>query len=128
MRENILEPLRLHPRTAHDDVRALAAELGLEDVLDRHPGAVSLGQRQRAALARALIGRPALLLADEPTAALDLDTAEAVDRLIMDAVESRGAAALIATHRPNSMLARHARRVNQRSERVEGEFRSVFFG
>lgn len=127
LRENILEPLRLRRRAEPRDVEALSAELGIREVLDRRPHAVSIGQRQRAALARALIGGPALLLADEPTAALDPETAEAVDQVIVHAVQAQGVAALIASHRPNSALTRIARQVRHRSERLGDEFRSVFF-
>jgi putative ABC transport system ATP-binding protein len=127
LRDNILEPLRLRRRASPGALEALAGALGIDDVLDRRPSAVSIGQRQRAALARALIGRPALLLADEPTAALDPETAAAVDRLILQAARAQGVAALIASHRPAGALAGVARRVGHRIERRADELRSVFF-
>src|SRR5207253_9630115 len=66
IRENVQLPGRLGG-TVDVDVDELLAELGLSDVADRHPSESSLGEQQRAAVARAVAVAPALVLADEPT-------------------------------------------------------------
>lgn len=73
-RENISLPLALHGVTAkqaESDIRALAAMLDITEVLDKFPSQMSGGQKQRVAAARALISNPDIVLADEPTGALD---------------------------------------------------------
>ncbi len=84
----------------------LAAHLGLDALLDRMPGALSVGQRQRAAILRALAHRPALLLADEPTASVHPDMAADIMSLLAQEAREAGAAVLIATH--DAPLARQA--------------------
>lgn len=77
--------------------RALAA-VGLASLAGRRAETLSRGEAQRVAIARALFIRPALILADEPTASLDDDNAEAVADLLQDAARRTGAAFVIATH------------------------------
>ncbi len=79
-------------------VRALAARLGIEELLDRMPSTLSVGQRQRAAILRALAHRPALLLADEPTASVHPDMAGTILALLAEQARDAGAAVLLATH------------------------------
>jgi putative ABC transport system ATP-binding protein len=81
-------------------VRDALAAVGLAGFGDRRPGTLSGGEMQRAAIARALVHRPALVLADEPTGNLDEDNAEAVLACLGDAVKRAGAAALMVTHSP----------------------------
>ena len=76
----------------------LAAELGLETMLDRYPEQLSGGQQQRVAIGRTLAVRPALILADEPTGALDEATGDAVLDLALTLVAEAGAALMVATH------------------------------
>lgn len=84
---------RLRTR-AHD----LAGRAGIGALLRRRPDRLSHGERQRAAICRALLGSPALVLADEPTGNLDPVTGEAVLDLLFDQVEESGAALLMVTH------------------------------
>jgi putative ABC transport system ATP-binding protein len=81
-------------------VREALAAVGLAGFGDRRPGTLSGGEMQRAAIARALVHRPALVLADEPTGNLDEDNAKAVLACLGDAVKRAGAAALMVTHSP----------------------------
>lgn len=76
----------------------LAERLGLSGVLDRYPEQLSGGQQQRVAIGRALAGRPALLLADEPTGNLDEATGDAVMDLLMSLVAEAGSGLLMVTH------------------------------
>lgn len=96
LEENVALPLRLAGRKV-EGVTELLAELGIEHLAARFPAQVSFGQQQRAALARAVIARPAALLADEPTAHLDAVSATAAVGLLRR-VADEGAAVLIATH------------------------------
>jgi putative ABC transport system ATP-binding protein len=75
-------------------------ELGLGTHLDHKPGQMSVGQCQRVAIGRALINHPKLILADEPTAALDKETGRLVVNLLRQRAKSDGATILIVTHDP----------------------------
>jgi putative ABC transport system ATP-binding protein len=79
--------------------REILTELGLGAELDKHPYELSVGQRQRVAVARAVLKQPAILLADEPTANLDEQSAAAVIAAIGDLV-AKGATLIVATHDP----------------------------
>ncbi len=85
VRKNILMPLLLDKRNEIPEYfNQIVTALGLEDRLDFLPSQLSGGQQQRAAIARALMNRPAILLADEPTGNLDRKNArEIVDRLLL---------------------------------------------
>jgi putative ABC transport system ATP-binding protein len=100
--ENVELPLQLRG-FSRDDVRELAeialARAGLPDIPDRLAEELSGGQRQRVAVARALAVSPALLVADEPTAELDADTAAIVLHALRAEANS-GAAVVLATHDP----------------------------
>jgi ABC-type lipoprotein export system ATPase subunit len=84
------------------DAAARAGKLlglvGLPDYGHRAPEELSGGEAQRAAIARALVGRPRLVLADEPTGALDEENARRVTRILLDACREGGAALVVATH------------------------------
>lgn len=102
--ENVTLPLRLQraPRRAALDYDAVArrelTELGIGELVGRLPSEVSGGQLQRAAVARAMIHGPAIVLADEPTASLDEDAARATMRLLIELSRDRDAAVVIVTH------------------------------
>lgn len=103
LRENVVLAAQL-VGVAHRECGRRADELleavGLADRARRRPGRVSDEEVQRAAIARALVHRPAVVLADEPTGALGDDDTAAVLRLLIDLTRARGAGLLIATHDP----------------------------
>ncbi|TWV53473.1 ABC transporter ATP-binding protein [Streptomyces misionensis] len=74
--------------------------VGMADHLDRLPALLSGGQQQRVAVARALVTRPEIVFADEPTAALDPKSAEHVLKLLRDAVDEMGQTVVLVTHDP----------------------------
>jgi len=86
-------------------VANLLEQLGIAHRADARPREISQGEAQRAAIARALVGRPALLIADEPTSALDDANADVVARLLLDACDQNGSTLLVATH--DKRLRRH---------------------
>jgi putative ABC transport system ATP-binding protein len=98
--ENVALPLELDGvavRTARRTAVAALSEVDLEALADRFPDELSGGQQQRVAIARALIGERRLILADEPTGALDSQTGESVLRLLRSKVDG-GAAGVLVTH------------------------------
>jgi putative ABC transport system ATP-binding protein len=100
--ENVSLPLELDgvsARRARPQALAALEEVGLEGLDDRFPDEMSGGQRQRTAIARALIGRRRLVLADEPTGALDSQTSEAVLGVLRARCDA-GAAGILVTHEP----------------------------
>jgi len=108
--ENVLIPAQLAGRSrTNARARELLGRLGMADAADRYPARLSGGQQQRAAIARALINQPALLLADEPTGALDSHSGELVMKLLAD-LHNEGQTVVIVTHDPK-LATRHAARV-----------------
>lgn len=103
--DNILLPLRFSPerrRRAGDssaEAARLCADLGLPDAVMNTPaGRLSVGQQQRVAVARALIGRPPLIVADEPTSALDAATQDTFLELLFRQTQEAGSAVLMVSH------------------------------
>ena len=74
------------------------SQLGIAHLAQRYPAACSLGEQQRAGILRALVHRPALILADEPTSALDRDNALRVAELLQDSARASGAMLVVVTH------------------------------
>lgn len=100
--DNVLLPARLTSGGVSAELGARAArllsELGIEAARRRRPDSLSRGERQRVAVARALVGSPRLILADEPTASLDAESAARVWSTLRAACEETGAALLASTH------------------------------
>ncbi|GAA5484259.1 ABC transporter ATP-binding protein [Haloferula sargassicola] len=121
LEENLLVPavaVGMSKKDARGRVLELAAETGLSERLDRRVRELSGGERQRGALCRALMNRPQVLLADEPTGALDERNREAVFDLLMRLVAEHGLTLVMATH--DIELARRCGRVvRMRDGRVE---------
>jgi putative ABC transport system ATP-binding protein len=116
VRDNILLPYRISPALRlGPEVRARAAELavrvGIADRLHRLPDRLSQGERQRAAVCRAVLTEPPLLLADEPTGNLDPENKERVLDILFDYVERSGATFVAATH-DHDVLSRFGRVVD----------------
>ena len=107
--QNITLPLRLAGRRADAGwLREIVSRVGLDGRLDRHPSELSGGQQQRVAIARALIARPEVVLADEPTGALDSRTAQQVLTLLRSIVDEVGQTVLMVTHDPVAASAAHS--------------------
>lgn len=101
--ENVALPLRLAGvarREAHSTAREWLDRLEVPDIARKRPGQVSGGQAQRAAVARALVTRPRVVFADEPTGALDSLNGERVMQLFVAAARETGAAVVLVTHEP----------------------------
>ena len=81
-----------------EEVKALLADLGIEVCYHQYPNQMSGGQKQRAAIARAFIGNPQVILADEPTASLDPDRGQEIAQLIQKEVKSKNKSAIMVTH------------------------------
>lgn len=115
--ENVEMPLRIAGLPANERrtrAQALIDRVGLTDRAHHRPGALSGGEQQRVAVARALVGRPSLLLADEPTGNLDEATASDLHQLLREMHREHGLTSVIVTH--NSVLAALCDRI----ERLEG--------
>ena len=91
---------RRPPHEARDGARELLSRVGLGERLDHRPSMMSGGEQQRVAVARALVMKPALILADEPTGDLDESTAESLHALLREMHRERQLTSVIATHNP----------------------------
>lgn len=102
---NVLDNVRLLPLNNHEDLETvtqrsteLLSYLGLNDKLHAQPSDLSGGQNQRVAIARALANQPQIILADEPTAALDYDRALSVVKLLKQVAKEQAVAIIMVTH------------------------------
>jgi putative ABC transport system ATP-binding protein len=107
--ENVLIPAQLKGSVVPGRARELLEQLGITDVANRYPARLSGGQQQRVAIARALINNPTLLLADEPTGALDTHTGDQVMELLGQ-LHRDGQTILLVTH-DAKLATRYAARV-----------------
>jgi putative ABC transport system ATP-binding protein len=99
--ENVMFPLELRGYThaaARKEAREVLAAVGLADKFTKSPEDLSGGQRQRVAVARAVAGRPPLILADEPTASLDAESGMQVTQLLKKLTVERGHTVVVVTH------------------------------
>ena len=102
--ENVLVPTIAHRTSSASDEergRRLLERVGLGERLSHRPSQLSGGERQRVAVVRALINEPQLLLADEPTGALDEDTADKLGQLLMELNREENVTLITATHSPS---------------------------
>ena len=95
--------LGLDKERARERARALLLKMGLSGKEDNYPCQLSGGQQQRVAVARALANRPSLVLADEPTAALDSQRGRQVMELFRQVAHEQGAGVLVVTHDHRSL-------------------------
>jgi ABC-type lipoprotein export system ATPase subunit len=114
--ENVLVPTLASPESAQrksapERARRLLDRVGLGGRIDHRPGQLSGGERQRVAVVRALINQPELLLADEPTGALDRAAAEELARLLIELNREERVTLILVTHAPD--LAARMKRVFQ---------------
>lgn len=110
--ENTALPLRIQgfkDSHAKDISTELLEAVGLKERMSHFPSQVSGGEQQRAALARAMVHKPALLICDEPTGNLDLERGEEIRDLIWRIARSKGSTVLVATHNPD--IAKNADRI-----------------
>jgi ABC-type lipoprotein export system ATPase subunit len=91
-------PLGVSRRAMRQRATEMLVKVGLADRMDFLPTKVSGGERQRAAIARALVNDPSIILADEPTGSVDTETGKAILSYLIDLCHSRGVTMLIATH------------------------------
>ncbi len=122
--QNVALPARLAGRRpAAADVTAALAAVGLADRLHHRPSELSGGEQQRVAMARALISRPAVVFADEPTGALDSVTSRHILDLLRTLVDEHGQTVVMVTHDPVA-AARADRIVFLADGRIAGDVRA----
>jgi putative ABC transport system ATP-binding protein len=102
IRENVALPLAFYKKPGVEgEVERLLGMLGMEHRMDHLPGQVSGGEMQRAAIARALVNRPEILLADEPTGNLDTKRTGEIGEVLQDLNRNAGLTIIMVTHNPN---------------------------
>ncbi len=124
--ENVLLPMRadgkMSEKQMHERGLELLASLGLKDHAQKRPNQLSGGQRQRVAIARALSNRPEIIVADEPTGALDTSSTEQVFGILRE-IADQGRTVVVVTHDP-ALAARADRRLHI----VDGKIAQTFAG
>lgn len=136
-KENILLPMAIHGTNvaqAQEKVNDLAAYLEIDDVLEKFPAEMSGGQKQRVAAARALIMNPEMLLADEPTGALDSRSSKILMNKLTGLNETQKETILMVTHDPNAasycsriLFIQDGRLFHELRKRVPDESRQAFY-
>ena len=119
-RENVVLPLQLAGRAVDTGwLEAILERTGMREHIDRHPHQLSGGQQQRVALCRALMARPEVIFADEPTGALDTRTGQEILSLLRSAVDDLDQTVVMVTHEPTAAV--HAEQVLfLRDGRIQG--------
>lgn len=110
--DNVILPLsytRLSRKSCQEKTMRALEVVGLGDRIKHHPSELSGGQQQRVAIARAIVNDPAILIADEPTGALDSKTGAEIMDLFQSLHRDKGQTLIMVTH--NSFIARHAERI-----------------
>jgi cell division transport system ATP-binding protein len=113
----VLEVAGKRPRFISKKVRSVLRTVGMEDRMNALPPSLSGGEQQRIAVARAVVGDPKIILADEPTGSLDAEAA-AVIMSFLDTFHSRGATIVVATHDKNLIQKSGARVVHLKDGRL----------
>jgi len=119
VRENIELPRKLMNMPEDDSTRSIARVMGIHRQLDKLPGLLSAGERQRVAFTRALSHRPSILLADEPTASLDPITARKIMAVVMELVKGLKITMITASHDWAHVYKMDLRSLHQEAEVVE---------
>ena len=119
VRENIELPRKLMDMPEDDSTRSIARVMGIHRQLDKLPGLLSAGERQRVAFTRALSHRPTILLADEPTASLDPITARKIMAVVMELVKGLKITMITASHDWAHVYKMDLRSLHQEAEVVE---------
>ncbi len=129
VRENIELPRKLLKLPEDDSITSLSKVLGIDRQLDKLPGFLSAGERQRASFARALSHRPSILLADEPTASLDPITAQKIMAVVMELIKGLKITLITASHDWAHVYKMELRTLQQRAEPVEdgNVYQSTFY-
>lgn len=112
VKENIVLPLSLSKvnlKEIKKRLKEVSEGLGIDDILNKYPYEISGGQKQRTAAARAIIGRPALILADEPTGALDSKSSTELLQALINLNENNKATIMMVTH--DAFAASYCRRI-----------------
>ncbi len=120
VRENIELPRRLLKLPDDDSIESISRVLGIQRQLDKLPGYLSAGERQRAAFARALSHRPSILIADEPTAALDPITTQKIMAVVMEVIKGLKITLITASHDWAHVYKMELRTLKQEAEVVDG--------
>ncbi len=119
VRENIELPRKLLNLPDDDSIKSISKVLGIDRQLDKLPGLLSAGERQRASFARALSHRPSILIADEPTAALDPITAQKIMAVVMEVIRGLNITLITASHDWAGVYKMELRTLKQESEVLE---------
>lgn len=117
--DNIAFGMRLWGKNV--DVEALASSCGISNLLNADAEQLSVGEKQRVCIARALANQPEVLLLDEPTSALDAGSAETIEKLLLRFREECGLTMLWVTHEREQAIRIGGRRLILREGRLEGE-------
>jgi ABC-type lipoprotein export system ATPase subunit len=102
--DNVAMPLRLRGEVKGDGAAEMLDRVGLADKRHKRPGQMSIGEQQRVAIARSLIGRPAILFADEPTGNLDSENGEKILSILGDFHRGQGQTIIMVTHNEEAAL------------------------